>query len=124
MHITMHITGPNGSRTKLWDPRRLNLRLAQIPKTKRVKTCSELLYFWDFITYIYIYLFLILIQILKGLTLEILPGQTAALVGPSGCGKSTTIQLIQRFYDPDQGTVSSLTSSNYLSVPVVKVVRW
>jgi ABC-type multidrug transport system fused ATPase/permease subunit len=45
------------------------------------------------------------VQILKGLTVEILPGQTAALVGPSGCGKSTTIQLIQRFYDPDQGTV-------------------
>jgi len=45
------------------------------------------------------------VQILKGLTIEILPGQSCALVGPSGCGKSTTIQLIQRFYDPDQGTV-------------------
>jgi len=46
------------------------------------------------------------VQVLKGLTLEIKPGQTAAFVGPSGCGKSTTIQLIQRFYDPDAGTVS------------------
>lgn len=33
-------------------------------------------------------------------------GQTIALVGSSGCGKSTTVQLLQRFYDPQEGTVS------------------
>ena len=27
------------------------------------------------------------------------------LVGESGCGKSTTLQLIMRFYDPDEGRV-------------------
>jgi len=32
-------------------------------------------------------------------------GQTVALVGASGCGKSTVVQLIQRFYDPLDGSV-------------------
>ena len=44
-------------------------------------------------------------QVLKGLDVRIRPGQTLALVGPSGCGKSTITQLLQRFYDPDQGKV-------------------
>jgi len=37
------------------------------------------------------------------LTLE--PGETVALVGPSGAGKSTVLQLLLRFYDPQQGEV-------------------
>ena len=45
------------------------------------------------------------VDILKGLTLTIEAGQTVALVGPSGCGKSTVIQLLQRFYDPMNGSV-------------------
>lgn len=45
------------------------------------------------------------IQILKGLSITVKRGQTAALVGSSGCGKSTTVQLLQRFYDPEAGTV-------------------
>ncbi|XP_052841977.1 LOW QUALITY PROTEIN: ATP-dependent translocase ABCB1 [Drosophila gunungcola] len=43
------------------------------------------------------------IQVLKGLHLGVGKGQKVALVGPSGCGKSTCIQLIQRFYDVDNG---------------------
>ncbi|XP_053322474.1 ATP-dependent translocase ABCB1 [Spea bombifrons] len=45
------------------------------------------------------------IQVLKGLNLKIPSGETVALVGSSGCGKSTTVQLIQRFYDPEEGSI-------------------
>ncbi|XP_060651912.1 multidrug resistance protein homolog 65 [Drosophila nasuta] len=44
-------------------------------------------------------------KILNGLDLEVLQGQTVALVGHSGCGKSTCVQLLQRYYDPDEGTI-------------------
>ena len=39
------------------------------------------------------------LNVLKGISFTILPGQAAALVGYSGCGKSTIIQLLERFYD-------------------------
>ena len=45
------------------------------------------------------------VPILQGLSLTIQKGETVALVGPSGCGKSTCIQLVQRFYDPESGSV-------------------
>ena len=41
------------------------------------------------------------VQVLTGLSLQVRKGQTVALVGPSGCGKSTVLNLLQRFYDPD-----------------------
>lgn len=45
-------------------------------------------------------------QVLKGVSLTVKRGQSAALVGHSGCGKSTIIQLISRYYDVIDGTVS------------------
>ena len=42
---------------------------------------------------------------LSNFNLTIKPGETIALVGISGAGKSTFIQLLQRFYDPDQGEI-------------------
>uniref|UniRef100_A0A8C7R6Y6 Bile salt export pump n=1 Tax=Oncorhynchus mykiss TaxID=8022 RepID=A0A8C7R6Y6_ONCMY len=46
-------------------------------------------------------------QVLNGLNVSVKPGQTLAFVGSSGCGKSTSVQLLERFYDPDQGKVVS-----------------
>ena len=43
--------------------------------------------------------------VLRGLTLRIEAGQTAALVGPTGAGKTTIVSLIPRFYDPNSGVV-------------------
>jgi ATP-binding cassette subfamily B protein len=42
---------------------------------------------------------------LKNFTLPIEAGKSLALVGPSGAGKSTVFELLQRFYDPQQGQV-------------------
>ncbi|RLN30368.1 hypothetical protein C2845_PM05G30550 [Panicum miliaceum] len=46
------------------------------------------------------------IQIFSDFTLNIPSGKNAALVGPSGSGKSTVIALLERFCDPDSGTIS------------------
>ncbi|MEO4041493.1 ABC transporter transmembrane domain-containing protein [Hoeflea sp. CAU 1731] len=43
--------------------------------------------------------------ILDRLSFSVKPGETVAIVGPSGAGKSTLFALINRFYDPDGGTV-------------------
>jgi ATP-binding cassette subfamily B (MDR/TAP) protein 1 len=44
-------------------------------------------------------------KVCNGYNLVVEPGQTVALCGASGSGKSTAIQLLERFYDPDQGSV-------------------
>ncbi|HXY22131.1 MAG TPA: ABC transporter transmembrane domain-containing protein [Burkholderiaceae bacterium] len=43
------------------------------------------------------------IPVLRGLTMAVDAGQTVALVGPSGAGKSTIFQLLQRFYEINEG---------------------
>uniref|UniRef100_A0A670JN93 Bile salt export pump n=1 Tax=Podarcis muralis TaxID=64176 RepID=A0A670JN93_PODMU len=45
------------------------------------------------------------VQVLNGLSVSVKSGQTLAFVGSSGCGKSTSVQLLERFYDPEEGRV-------------------
>jgi len=41
----------------------------------------------------------------KAITMEVRPGEMIGLVGHSGAGKSTLINLLARFYDPDEGVI-------------------
>ncbi|MCQ2772343.1 MAG: ABC transporter ATP-binding protein/permease [Bacilli bacterium] len=45
--------------------------------------------------------------IIKDLDLEIFKGHKVAFVGPTGCGKTTLINLLMRFYDPQEGNFSA-----------------
>lgn len=47
----------------------------------------------------------VLLPILKGVNLQIKPGESVAFVGKSGCGKSTILSLITKLYDPEQGHI-------------------
>uniref|UniRef100_A0A7N6BKU6 Bile salt export pump n=1 Tax=Anabas testudineus TaxID=64144 RepID=A0A7N6BKU6_ANATE len=61
------------------------------------------------------------IQVLNGLNVSVKPGQTLAFVGSSGCGKSTSVQLLERFYDPDHGKVLiDGHESNRVNVPFLR----
>lgn len=46
------------------------------------------------------------VELIKNLNLDVKSGQRIAIVGPTGCGKSTVINLLMRFYDVDNGSIS------------------
>jgi ABC-type multidrug transport system fused ATPase/permease subunit len=75
--------------------------IADIPGAKRLPRLSHNISFED-VSFSYVDGQ----QVLHNLNLEIPAGANVALVGPSGCGKSTTLNLILRFYDPQQGRVA------------------
>lgn len=43
--------------------------------------------------------------VLRDISFSVEAGQTVAIVGPTGAGKTTIVNLIPRFYEPDQGTI-------------------
>jgi ABC-type multidrug transport system fused ATPase/permease subunit len=45
------------------------------------------------------------VEVLDGVSLDVIPGQTLALVGASGAGKTTLVNLLLKFYSPDSGHI-------------------
>lgn len=46
------------------------------------------------------------VPLIEKLNLEVLPGQTVAIVGPTGAGKTTVVNLLMRFYEIDEGSIA------------------
>ena len=45
-------------------------------------------------------------EVLKGFSLDVKPGQKIAIVGATGSGKTTVVNLLMRFYDPQNGVIT------------------
>ncbi|HJM76763.1 MAG TPA: ATP-binding cassette domain-containing protein, partial [Candidatus Thalassarchaeaceae archaeon] len=46
------------------------------------------------------------LEVLKGVNLELAPGELVSMMGPSGCGKSTLLNVIGGLLEADSGTIS------------------
>lgn len=77
------------------------VQIESVPKTSRVKFMGNIQYE----NVHFSYPTRKDVEVLKGISLNIEPGQKVALVGASGAGKSTIVQLLLRFYELDQGQI-------------------
>src|SRR5215510_16307555 len=59
------------------------------------------------------------VRALRGLSLEIAPGELVALLGPSGCGKTTALRILAGFETADSGTVT-VDGQDIAPVPAAK----
>ncbi len=59
-------------------------------------------------------------QLLKEVSLQIAKGEMVALLGESGCGKTTFLNILQRFYSPEEGIISV----NGQSLTVFSIPAW
>ena len=62
------------------------------------------------------------LEVLKGIDLEITPGELVAMMGPSGCGKSTLLNIIGGLLEADSGSIS-LDEFNYGTKSPSRVVN-
>ena len=46
------------------------------------------------------------VPLIEGMDLEVQPGQTVAIVGPTGAGKTTVVNLLMRFYEIGEGSIT------------------
>ena len=56
------------------------------------------------------------VEVLRGLELEVAPGELFTLLGPSGCGKTTLLRILAGFERPDAGRVT-VDGASILELP-------
>ncbi len=63
------------------------------------------------------------LEVLKGIDLDIVKGEVAAIVGPSGAGKTTLLQVMGTLYRPDAGTLR-IADTDVTTLPDKKLAQF